>query len=112
LLQVGETWRYEIPIDGCAFPFLRFNEQWWKQVSRTYTPGTTGEAPGLGGDPETHLYPATWAVCSLAGHGGPLLQVYGHITRVDSDTIEASTLEGGLIAVYEPTDEEPPSCGD
>lgn len=38
---------------------------------------------------------------------GPLIQVFGHITRLDADTIEATTLDGELIAVYEPTDEEP-----
>ena len=112
LLEVGETWRYEITIDGCGFPFLRFNELWWKQVSRSYTPGTTGEGPGLGEDFAARSYPAGWPACILAVHGGPLLQVYGHITRVDTGTIEASTLEGDLIAVYEPTDEEPPYCGE
>ncbi|MBN2112822.1 MAG: hypothetical protein JW785_01705 [Acidimicrobiia bacterium] len=109
-LEIGHTWRYEITIDGCGFPFVRFNERWWQQVERTYTPGTTGDGPGLAAGFAAHVYPADWEVCILPLHGGPLVQIYGHVTRVDTDTIEAATLDGQLIAVYAPTQEEPPYC--
>ncbi len=102
-LEVGATWRFEITLDGCNFPFLHFNGTWWKQVSRTYQPGTTGD----GGNLTLGSYPAEWAACMLPVAGGPLVQVYGHIARIDTTTIEARTLDGDLIATYEPTTEEP-----
>jgi hypothetical protein len=111
-LEVGQTWRYEIPLDGCDFEFLHFNDMWWKQVSRTYTPGTNGLSPDLGADFAAHSYPDTWAVCVLPGVVATVVEAYGLITLVDEGTIEARSLGGDLIAVYAPTTEEPPCVTD
>jgi hypothetical protein len=107
-LDVGATWRYEITLDGCDFQFLHFNGTWWKQVSRAYEPGTTGD----GGELTPGSYPPEWAACVLPVASGPLVQVYGHIRLIDAETIEARTLAGSLIATYAPTTEEPPCVTD
>lgn len=109
-LKVGEPWRYWVTIDGCRFEFMHFNGTWWKQTHRTYQPGTDGQAPGLGDNYESHDYPDDWDVYELPVHGGPLIDVDGVVTLVNPTRIEATTLDGQLIALYEPTDETPPYC--
>ena len=110
---MGATWRYEITLDGCDFPFLHFNEHLVEAGEPHLHPRDDRRRPRPGrGLRRPFLLPGQLAVCILPVHGGPLLQVYGHITRVDTATIEASTLDGDLIAVYEPTTEEPPYCSE
>ena len=107
-LEVGATWRYEITLDGCNFPFLHFNGTLWKQVSRTYQPGTTGD----GGNLTLGSYPVEWAACMLPVAGGPLVQVYGHIARSTPQPSKPAPWTATCIATYEPTTEEPQCQGD
>lgn len=109
-LKPGRPWRYWVPIDGCGFQFLHFNGHWWKQVVRSYQPGTSGDELGLGDSYGMYAYPPDWDVCDLPVVGGPLIQVDGLVELNMVGYIEATTLDGDLIAVYEPTDEEPPYC--
>ena len=110
-LEIGEPWRYWVTIDGCGFEFLYFNGVEWKQSERTYQPGTDGVASGLGDHYTTHDYPDSWDVYELPSLLGSIIQVDGVITLVRPERIEATTLEGHLIAVYEPTNEARPYCG-
>lgn len=95
-LTVGETVRYVFALDGCGSNWFSFDEDWYSPTSRTYQPDE---------------YPEEWPVQRQVADDGPSAVLYGTITRLDSTTIEVHVEDGDLVAVLEPSTEEPRFCG-
>lgn len=92
-LAVGTTYRLPLYIH-CGMDYLAdLNGRHWYLA---HAPKGTVET-GAG-----HRPPSSWPVAQQT--------IFGYVTLVDEDTIEYTIGDGEVIAIYEPSDQQPPGC--